>query len=68
MAKLIDQNNRPTKVGTAHGGQYAAAKTIGVSHSALGQVMNGHANPGRKILDYFGLETRVIYVAKTQNQ
>lgn len=68
LAEMIAANDRPTKTGTAHGGQFVTAKQMDISHSALGQVVNGHANPGRKVLDYFNMESRVIYVPKTKNQ
>ena len=46
------------------GNQRDAASEVGVSRSLLNQVVAGYANPGRQILEYFGLEARTVYVKK----
>lgn len=46
------------------GSQNRAAKEMGISQSMLTQVRHGYASPGRKFLDYFGLEARRVIVRK----
>lgn len=46
------------------GSQNRAAREMGISHSMFHQVLTGGANPGRKFLDYFGLEMRRVIVKK----
>jgi hypothetical protein len=50
------------------GTQGAAAAEMGMSGSMLGQVMAGYANPGRKMLDHFGLEARTVYTPKSKGE
>lgn len=46
----------------------AAGKEIGVTHSMLYYVLRGYSKPGRKILDFFGLEAHTVFVRKTKPQ
>ncbi len=45
-----------------------AASEIGESRTMLSQFVNGYDNPGRKMLDYFGLEKKVVYQPKVLNE
>lgn len=46
------------------GANNAAATEIGVPPSMISQIMGGHMNPSRKVLDYFGLQARTVYERK----
>lgn len=48
------------------GTQKAAAEFLGVSQQYLTDLIKGRRDPGSKILDKLGLESRVIYVSKTE--
>jgi hypothetical protein len=49
-----------------HGTQKAAAQFLGVSQQYLTDLLRGRRDPGTKILDKLGLESRVIYLPKEQ--
>lgn len=48
--------------------QSDAAKKIGVYPNHLSAVRSGAAGPGRKILEFLGLQERRVIVAKTQGE
>jgi hypothetical protein len=50
------------------GNQVKAAKQVGVTPSFFNLVLSGKANAKRKLLGYFGLEARTVYVRKNTNQ
>lgn len=49
---------------TDYGGQAYAAREIGVSQQILSGYLRGVNGAARKILDYFGLEKRQVFVKK----
>ena len=46
--------------------QADAAKMIGISPQYLHDVLNHHRSPGKKILDWLGLEKEVVYQEKNR--
>lgn len=58
MAKLVGRA----------GSQVAAARQVGVTPSFFNNILSGRANAKRKLLSYFGLEQRTVYVRKTSEQ
>jgi len=51
-------------VKAAGSNQSALAKEIGISAQYLSDVLRGNRNPGKKILDFLGIEKVVIYRRK----
>ena len=47
-----------------HGGQGNAARELGINHQLLSGYLRGMHGPARKMLDYFGLEKRQVFVKK----